>query len=81
MCVCVCVCVCVLYKFQYITHVHFYKIKKNTSMLILMHLITLFRVMNPKFPMRSIIHVHKPRGHPKIMKNGQYVNIHNGKGY
>ena len=33
--------------FQCITHVHFYKIKKNTSMLILMHLITLFRVMNP----------------------------------
>ena len=31
--------------FQYITHVHFYKIKKNTSMLIKMHLITLFRLM------------------------------------
>ena len=32
---------------QYITHVHFYKIKKNTLMLIYMHLITLFRIMNP----------------------------------
>ena len=35
--------------FQYITHVCFYKIMTNTykSMLIQMHLITLFRVMNP----------------------------------
>ena len=37
----------ILYIFQYITHVHFYEIKKNTLMLIKMHLITLFRIMNP----------------------------------
>ena len=33
--------------FQYTTHVHFYQIMDNTSMLIEMDLITLFRVMKP----------------------------------
>ena len=37
----------ILLSFQYIIHVYFYKIKKNTSMHIKMHLITIIRVMNP----------------------------------
>ena len=61
------------YIFQHITHVHFYEIKKDMSMLIKMHLITLFRVMNPH--QRCLQAKVKYRNEPKqVMPKSEDLN-------